>query len=254
MRLPQLRRTDCCHSVDGYLHVHCVPAVGTDCGVSEEEDEEEEDAHSLTGDEDGAASEDAGHNRTEQVAVSPQDGAVDDESLRSEALLRYRCREGKAGNGCLPAGVAPFAAAAAVLAPRRGARAVSRVTSIEIVSVVMQFESQENEEEIVTGAKKVALGGADAAAPIAAADVDCFALSEAVDAVADCAETCGIRERPSLLFLLLSFCRAPSNIQHLGVVLRTFVSVSRYLPRFHRQWRFSLLDSKPYRSELISPG
>jgi len=57
--------------------------------VAEEEDEEEEDAHSLTGDEDGVASEDAEHNRTEQVAVSPQDGAMDDESLRLKALLRY---------------------------------------------------------------------------------------------------------------------------------------------------------------------
>ena len=149
----------------------------------------------------------------------------------------------------MPAGVAPCAAA--VLAPRRAARAVLRVTSIEIVSVVIQFESQENEEEIVIGAKKVALGGVDDA-PIAA-DVDCFALSEAVAVVVDCAEICGIRERPSLLFLLLSFYRAPSNIQLLGAVSRTFVSVSRYLPRSHRQWRFSLLDSKPYRNELISP-
>lgn len=242
MRLPQLLRADCCqehHSTEGM-----------DCGVAEEEDEEEEDAHSLTGDEDGTESEDAGHNRTEQVAESPQDGVVDDEKIRWEALLHYRCPEGKSGNGCWPAGVDPLAAA--VLAPHRDVRAVLTVTSIEIVSVALQFESQENEEEIVTRAKKVVLG--EAAAALIAANVDCFGLSEVAAAVVDFAETCGIRERPSLLFLLQSFCRAPSNIQHLGAVSRTFVSVSKYLPRSHRQWHFSPLDSKPYRSELISPG
>ena len=103
-------------------------------------------------------------------------------------------------------------------------------------------------EEIATRAMTDVLAVAFGAANVAGSGV-----FEAVAAVVDCAAICEIRERPSSLFLLPSFCRVPSNIQHLGAVSKTFVSVSRYRPRSHPLSSFSLLDSMPYRNEPTVP-
>ena len=113
---------------------------------------------------------------------------------------------------------------AAVLAARhdRGvAHAVEKETAIVIVSVVMLSVSQENEEEIVTRPWKAVLGGAGVVQVVV--DVVGFELSAAAVAAVDCVEIFEIRERPSSLSPLQSFCPIPSSIQHPGVVSGIFV-------------------------------
>ena len=101
------------------------------------------------------------------------------------------------------------------------AHVVEKETSIAIVSVVMMSVSQENEEEIVTRPWKAVLGEADAVQVVVY--VVGFELSAAVAVVVDSVEIFEIRERPSSLSPLLSFCPIPSNIQHPGVVSGIFV-------------------------------
>jgi len=63
----------------------------------------------------------------------------------------------------------------------------------------------------------------EAGAVQVAVDAVGFALSEAAAVVVDCAEICGIREKPSSLSLLLSSYPVLSSIQHPGVASRIFV-------------------------------